>query len=47
MNAGSGNDRIDARGGGADLINCGSGRDTALIDRDDATRGCERVIVRR
>jgi hypothetical protein len=45
--AGSGNDRVDVRGGGSDLVACGRGRDRALIDRDDATRGCESVIVRR
>lgn len=47
IGAGSGRDRIDVRGGGSDLVACGSGQDTALIDRNDATRGCEQVIVRR
>jgi Ca2+-binding RTX toxin-like protein len=47
IGAGAGNDRIYVHGGGSDLVACGGGHDTALIDRDDATRGCERVIVRR
>jgi hypothetical protein len=36
-------DRIAARGGGADAVRCGSGHDTAIVDRRDRTRGCERV----
>jgi hypothetical protein len=38
------NDRVNARGGGADRVNCGSGRrDVALVDRTDAVRACEKV----
>jgi hypothetical protein len=47
VSASGGNDRIYVRGGGSDLVACGSGRDTVFLDRDDATRGCERVRVRR
>lgn len=38
-----GDDLIRARGGGADLVRCGPGRDAAFVDRTDAVRGCERV----
>lgn len=44
---GSGDDYIDARRGGADEINCGAGRDEAVVDEKDveAPRGgrCERL----
>ncbi len=42
---GAGADRIRSRGGGADTVRCGSGRDIAIVDKRDRTRGCE--IVRR
>ena len=48
ITAGAGNDRIDARNGRSDhLVSCGPGRDTALVDRADNPRGCERVTVAR
>jgi hypothetical protein len=43
--AGRGNDSIDAAGGSVDLVNCGSGRDTVRVSRNDLIKGCERVIV--
>jgi len=45
INGGSGSDLIVARHGGIDSIRCGSGRDTAVVDRRDRVSGCE--IVRR
>jgi len=44
--AGSGNDTIDARDGVGESIDCGSGLDTARVDRRDRVRGCERVSRR-
>lgn len=41
--AGPGSDRILARNGVRDLIDCGSGRDTARVDRHDRVRACESV----
>jgi Ca2+-binding RTX toxin-like protein len=43
----SGNDRIRARDPGKgfrDVILCGPGRDTAIVDRRDSVSGCERVL---
>ena len=40
---GAARDRINARGGGRDVINCGAGRDVAIVGRNDRVRGCERV----
>lgn len=42
---GTGNDRLDGWDGtGGDVLRCGAGRrDTAMVDRGDATFGCERV----
>lgn len=40
---GSGNDRINSRNGISETVNCGRGRDTAIGDRGDRYRGCERV----
>ncbi len=40
---GRGNDRIDARDGQRDVVRCGSGRDTAKVDRKDRVSGCEKV----
>jgi hypothetical protein len=39
----AGDDIIDARDGSIDRVNCGTGRDTVLADRDDIVRNCERV----
>lgn len=43
---GGGADVIKAAGGRSDNVQCGAGRDKAVVDRSDDTRGCERVIVR-
>ena len=48
---GEGDDRIKAQGqrrneGGVDKVNCGSGEDTAIVDRwDKVSRNCEKVKV--
>ncbi|MDX6442721.1 MAG: hypothetical protein QOE43_2450 [Gaiellaceae bacterium] len=44
ITAGGGNDRIQARDGFRDLIDCGTGNDTAEVDRLDVVRGCEHVL---
>jgi dipeptidyl aminopeptidase/acylaminoacyl peptidase len=41
--AGDGDDRIEARDGFRDLIDCGPGNDTAVVDRLDVVRNCEHV----
>jgi Ca2+-binding RTX toxin-like protein len=41
---GFGNDRISARDGDNDTIDCGPGRDRALVDRGDKVRRCEIVV---
>jgi hypothetical protein len=41
--AGGGRDLVRAANGRPELVRCGSGRDRALIDRLDRTRGCESV----
>ena len=39
-----GDDRIDTRGGGADVVDCGPGAgDVATVDESDSVTGCERV----
>jgi len=44
VRGGDGDDRITARGGGADRIDCGPGaRDVAIVDSKDRVTGCERV----
>ena len=43
IDAGRGNDRIFAADNSADRIDCGPGRDTAAVDREDRVRHCERV----
>jgi Ca2+-binding RTX toxin-like protein len=40
---GPGNDVLRARDNQRDLVDCGSGRDTAYVDRLDRVSGCERV----
>jgi Ca2+-binding RTX toxin-like protein len=40
---GSGNDTIHARDGRRDVVNCGSGRDVAYVDKTDRVTGCEVV----
>jgi hypothetical protein len=46
VTGGSGNDVIDSRGSGFDTIDCGSGRDVAIVGDLDRTRHCERVFNR-
>lgn len=42
---GAGNDVIRARDGGLDEINCGAGRDKAIVDRaEDGVFDCETVV---
>jgi hypothetical protein len=43
---GAGNDVINARDGQRDLVNCGSGVDTAVVDKLDRVVGCEHVSRR-
>jgi Ca2+-binding RTX toxin-like protein len=43
ISGGSGNDTIQARDGEADTIDCGSGKDTAVVDAIDIAKGCETV----
>jgi Ca2+-binding RTX toxin-like protein len=40
---GPGNDTINSVDGQRDSVNCGAGRDTAVVDRLDRVAGCERV----
>ncbi len=42
-----GRDHINSRGGFDDVVNCGRGRDTAIVDDTDLTRRCEKVIRKR
>ena len=45
---GAGADVISAANGrGGEKVNCGSGRDRAVVDRTDRVSGCERVMRRR
>jgi Tol biopolymer transport system component len=39
-----GDDVVDVRHGGRDLVDCGPGRDSALADRSDVVQHCERVV---
>lgn len=41
----AGNDRLEARDGVRDVVNCGAGRDVAIVDRRDRALSCE--VVRR
>jgi RTX calcium-binding nonapeptide repeat (4 copies) len=45
IEAGAGNDRVQARDARRDVVDCGLGTDTAVVDAADAVRGCE--VVRR
>jgi dipeptidyl aminopeptidase/acylaminoacyl peptidase len=42
---GPGRDRLRARDGAADIVDCGPGRDVAIVDRRDVVSHCE--VVRR
>jgi len=41
---GAGSDKVVAFNGKRDTINCGTGRDTAYVDRRDKVKGCEKRI---
>lgn len=41
---GPGNDLVYARGGQRDVIDCGTGKDIASVDRVDVVRNCEKVF---
>lgn len=43
VRAGDGDDVVDSRGRGFDTIDCGPGRDRALVGNLDVVRNCERV----
>jgi hypothetical protein len=43
LSGGEGGDKLRAKGGGRDKVLCGKGNDTAVVDRSDSVRGCERV----
>ena len=43
---GLGRDRLYAADGRVDLVRCGRGGDTAVVDRRDRIHGCERVVLR-
>jgi len=43
LSGGDGGDKLKARAGGRDVVRCGKGKDTALVDRRDRVRGCEKV----
>lgn len=47
IRARAGRDRVNARGGFGDVVNCGRGRDKAIVDDADLTRRCEKVIRKR
>jgi hypothetical protein len=47
LTAGAGRDRVDTANGRRDTVHCGSGRDVAVADREDALAGCERKRFRR
>jgi hypothetical protein len=40
---GSGRDRIRALDRKRDFVNCGRGKDRAVVDRADRVKGCEKV----
>jgi hypothetical protein len=42
--AGAGNDRVNAKNGKKETVDCGAGRkDSASLDRADRARRCEKV----
>ncbi|MDQ3723238.1 MAG: hypothetical protein M3376_09280, partial [Actinomycetota bacterium] len=43
LRGGRGRDRLVAVDGARDILDCGPGRDTAIVDRKDRVRNCERV----
>jgi hypothetical protein len=42
-NGRAGNDHINARNGVRETVSCGTGNDTATVDRGDRVQGCEHV----
>jgi hypothetical protein len=40
---GRGNDTVNARNGRKETVDCGPGKDTATVDKNDVTKGCEKV----
>jgi hypothetical protein len=44
LEGGPGQDRLLARDGYGDVVDCGAGVDTAVVDRWDVVRHCERVL---
>src|SRR2546423_2819546 len=44
VRARGGVDHVNTRGGLSDVVNCGRGRDVAIVDSTDITRRCEKVI---
>jgi hypothetical protein len=44
LSGGAGNDRVTAVDGKRDAVDCGPGRDTAVVDSHDRVRGCEHVL---
>jgi hypothetical protein len=44
--AGAGNDIVRTRDQSTDFVDCGPGRDTAIVDATDRVRHCERVLRR-
>lgn len=46
LNGGAGNDRIVANDGMTDHVDCGAGRDLAIVDKDDILVHCERRTVK-
>jgi hypothetical protein len=43
VNAGDGDDQINVRDGAVDIVDCGTGTDTVIADRNDVLTGCENV----
>jgi dienelactone hydrolase len=43
IRGGSGRDKILARDHKRDIVNCGGGKDRAVVDRVDRLRGCEKI----
>jgi Ca2+-binding RTX toxin-like protein len=41
--AGAGRDTVSARNGIRETVDCGSGKDSATVDRRDSVKGCEKV----
>jgi len=46
LSGGDGDDELKARAGGRDLVRCGPGKDTAVVDARDRVRGCEKVRLK-